>query len=86
MQIVNLCWTGQGLAVTATSVVMQRLMKIIEKRQKRGGKRARKWRKRKSSINIALRVGTLNVGTMTRKGREIADLLERRKLDKVKGK
>jgi exonuclease III len=28
-----------------------------------------------------LRIGSLNVGTLTRKGREIVDLVERRKLD-----
>ena len=28
-----------------------------------------------------MRVGTINIGTLTGKGREIADLMERRKMD-----
>lgn len=30
---------------------------------------------------MEVRVGTLNVGTMTGKGRELADMMERRKVD-----
>ena len=30
---------------------------------------------------MELKVGTLNVGTMTGKGRELADMMERRKVD-----
>ena len=53
--------------------------------QRRGGKQWRKRRqrneKRKKAKKIKLRVATLNVGTMTRKGREVADLMERRGMD-----
>ena len=53
--------------------------------QRRGGKqwRRRKERneERKKAKKIKLRVATLNVGTMTGKGREVADLLERRGVD-----
>ena len=53
--------------------------------QRRGGKqwRRRKERdeERKKAKKITLRVATLNVGTMTGKGREVADLMERRGLD-----
>ena len=31
--------------------------------------------------SVEVRVGTLNVGTMTGKGRELADMMERRKVD-----
>ncbi|KAK3527878.1 hypothetical protein QTP86_009837 [Hemibagrus guttatus] len=44
----------------------------------RGGKREGEKRKGKS---VGLRIGTLNVGTMTGKGRELADMMERRKVD-----
>ncbi|MCI4395274.1 hypothetical protein PGIGA_G00178440 [Pangasianodon gigas] len=40
----------------------------------------RKREKRKGK-SVGLRIGTLNVGTMTGKGRELADMMERRKVD-----
>ena len=53
--------------------------------QRRGGKqwRRRKERneERKKAKKIKLRVATLNVGTMTGKGREVADLTKRRGVD-----
>ena len=53
--------------------------------QRRGGKqwRRRKERneERKKAKKIKLRVATLNVGTMTGKGRKVADLMERRGVD-----
>ena len=53
--------------------------------QRRGGKqwRRRKERneERKKAKKIKLKVATLNVGTMTGKGREVADLMERRGMD-----
>ena len=52
---------------------------------KKGGKqwRRRKERneQRKKAKKIKLRVATLNVGTMTGKGRQVADLMERRGVD-----
>ena len=38
-------------------------------------------KKRKKAKKIKLMVATLNVGTMTGKGREVADLMERRRVD-----
>uniref|UniRef100_A0A3Q1IPY2 Uncharacterized protein n=1 Tax=Anabas testudineus TaxID=64144 RepID=A0A3Q1IPY2_ANATE len=38
-------------------------------------------RKLHCSRSIGLRIGTLNVGTLTGKGRELADMMERRKVD-----
>ena len=52
--------------------------------QRRGGKqwkRKERNKVRKKVKKIKLRVATLNVGTMTGKGREVADLMERRRLD-----
>ena len=53
--------------------------------QRKGGKqwRRRKERneERKKAKKIKLRVATLNFGTMTGKGRDVADLMERRGLD-----
>ena len=56
------------------------------RREGREGRRGRKRRKerneeRKKAKNIKLRVATLNVGTMTGKGRKVADLMERRGVD-----
>ena len=49
------------------------------------GKGGKQWRRRKErneerkkAKKINLRVATLNVGTMTGKGREVADFMERR--------
>ena len=36
---------------------------------------------RKKATRVELKVGTLNVGTMTGKSRELADVMERRKVD-----
>ncbi|KAK3533327.1 hypothetical protein QTP70_016033 [Hemibagrus guttatus] len=44
-------------------------MRVHRQREKRKGK------------SVGLRIGTLNVGTMTGKGRELADMMERRKVD-----
>ena len=53
--------------------------------QRRGGKqwRRRKERneERKKAKKIKLRIATLNVGTMTGKGREVTDFMERRGVD-----
>ena len=53
--------------------------------QRRGGKQLRRKKgrneERKKAKKIKLKVATLNVGTMTGKGREVADLMERRGVD-----
>ena len=53
--------------------------------QRRGGKQWRRKKERneerKKAKKIKLKVATLNVGTMTGKGREVADLMERRGVD-----
>ena len=51
--------------------------------QRRGGKQWRRRREmeRKKAKKIKLRVATLNVGTMTGKGRKVADIMEQRGVD-----
>ncbi|KAK3566615.1 hypothetical protein QTP86_001540 [Hemibagrus guttatus] len=52
-----------------------------EGRRSRGGGRVRRQREKRKGKSVGLRIGTLNVGTMTGKGRELADMMERRKVD-----
>ncbi|KAK3570552.1 hypothetical protein QTP86_022502 [Hemibagrus guttatus] len=47
----------------------------------RGGRRVRRQREKRKGKSVGLRIGTLNVGAMTGKGRELADMMERRKVD-----
>ena len=53
--------------------------------QKRDGKQWRRKKERneerKKAKKIKMRVATLNIGTMASKGREVADLMERRGMD-----
>ncbi|KAK3564131.1 hypothetical protein QTP86_007801 [Hemibagrus guttatus] len=46
-----------------------------------GGRRVHRQREKRKGKSVGLRIGTLNVGTMTGKGRELADVMERRKVD-----
>ncbi|KAK3545113.1 hypothetical protein QTP70_000833 [Hemibagrus guttatus] len=50
-------------------------------RRSGGGRRVRRQREKRKGKSVGLRIGTLNVGTMTGKGRELADMMERRKVD-----
>ncbi|KAK3511358.1 hypothetical protein QTP70_005291 [Hemibagrus guttatus] len=50
-------------------------------RRSRGGRRVHRQREKRKCKSVGLRIGTLNVGTMTGKGRELADMMERRKVD-----
>ena len=47
----------------------------------RGGRRIQYRREKRKTKIVTLKIGSLNVGTMTGKGRELADMMERRKLD-----
>ena len=51
------------------------------KSRNRGGKRVKKQRKVLKGRRSLIRVGTLNIGTMTGRGRELADMMERRNVD-----
>ncbi|KAK3571166.1 hypothetical protein QTP86_003662 [Hemibagrus guttatus] len=50
-------------------------------RRSRRGRRVHRQREKRKGKSVGLRIGTLNVGTMTGKGRELADVMERRKVD-----
>ncbi|MDJ0933710.1 MAG: endonuclease/exonuclease/phosphatase family protein [Breoghania sp.] len=54
---------------------------MSQRRRQRGGRRVQRRRERRKGKSLEVRVGTLNVGTMTGKGRELADAMNRRKLD-----
>ena len=54
---------------------------IENKRRKRGGRRVKRQRRLWKGRRTLVRVGTLNIGTMTGRGRELADLMERRNVD-----
>ncbi|KAI5610013.1 hypothetical protein C0J50_5366 [Silurus asotus] len=49
--------------------------------EKRGGRRLQRRQGKEQCRRVEVRVGSLKVGTMTGKGREIADMMERRKVD-----
>ena len=53
----------------------------VGQRRKRGGKHVRDKHKRRIGRNIEVNVGTLNVGTMTGKGRYLADMMVKRKVE-----
>ena len=76
-----------GLLMTASGAAQQgtcgnyATAKHSENTRKRGGRRVKRqrkvWKRRRSLV----RMGTLNIGTMTGRGRELVDLMERRKVD-----
>ncbi|KAF7711439.1 hypothetical protein C0J45_0417 [Silurus meridionalis] len=49
------------------------------------GRRLQRQQGKEKCRRVVAQVGTLNVGTMTGKGREVADMMERRKVDMFKG-
>ena len=81
-------WSRPGLPTTASGVAQQgtcgnyATAKHSEnKSRKRGGKRVKKQREVWKGRRTLIRVGTLNIGTMTGKGRELAGMMERRNVD-----
>ena len=77
-----------GLPTTASGVAQQgtcgnyAAAKHSEnKSRKRGGKLVKKQREVWKGRRSLIRVGTLNIGTMTGRGRELADMMERRNVD-----
>ena len=77
-----------GLPTTASGVAQQgtcgnyATAKHCEnKSKKRGGKRVKKQREAWKGRCSLIRVGTLNIGTMTGRGKELADMMERRNVD-----
>ena len=77
-----------GLPTTASGVAQQdtcgnyATVKHSEnKSRKRGGKRVKKQREAWKGRRLLIRVGTLNIRTMTGRGRELADMMEQRNID-----
>ena len=73
-----------GITTTVTSDRAPRAAGGHANWMQRGGKQWRREERneeRKKAKKIKLKVATLNVGTMTGKGREVADLMERRGVD-----
>ena len=52
----------------------------VGQRQRRGGKSVQRKRDKRKVRSVSLKFGTLNVGTITGKSRELADMMERRKV------
>ena len=61
--------------------IMLLLNKVKTKRRKRGGKRVKRQRKVWKGRRSLVRVDTLNIETMTGRGRELADMMEQRNVD-----
>ncbi|KAI5093469.1 hypothetical protein C0J45_16607 [Silurus meridionalis] len=75
-----------GLTTTATGIVSRQgtdgnWATVGRRRRRRGGRRLQRRQGKKQCRRVEVRVGTLNVGTMMGKGREVADMMERRKVD-----
>ena len=75
-----------GLPPTASGVAQQGTCGNYataseNKSRKRGGSRVKRQREVWKGRCSLIRVGTLNIGTMTGRGRELADMMERRNVD-----
>ena len=77
-----------GLPTTASGVAQQgtcgnyaTAKQSENKSRKRRGRRVKKQREAWKGRCSLIRVGTLNIGTMTERGRELADMMERRNVD-----
>ncbi|KAF7706367.1 hypothetical protein HF521_019621 [Silurus meridionalis] len=79
-------WSRPGLPMTATGIVSLQgtggnWATVGQRRRKKGEKRLQRQQGKEKCRRVEVRVGTLNVGTMTGKGREVADMMERRTVD-----
>ena len=78
-------WSRPGITTTVTSDWAPRAIGgHATWMQRRGGnqwRRKERNKKRKKAKKIKLGITTLNMGTMAGKGREVADLMERRGVD-----
>ena len=77
-----------GLPTTASGVAQQgtcgnyAIAKQSENKiRKRGGRRVKKQRKVRKGRRSLIRVGTLNIGTMTGRGRDLEDMTKRKNVD-----
>ena len=81
-------WSRPGLPTTASGVAQQgtcgnyTTAKHSENKSgKKGGKQVKKQREVWKETRLLIRVGTLNIGTMTGSGKELADMMKRRNVD-----
>ena len=74
-----------GLPTTALSVAQQgtfgNYATAKHSENKRGGRRVKKQRKYRKQRRSLIRVGTLNIRTITGRGRKLADIMEQRNVD-----
>ena len=63
------------------SVEIMLLLGLGKQEQKRGGRQVKRLQKLWKGRRTLIRVGTLNIGTMTVRGRKLADMLEQRNVD-----
>ena len=81
-------WSRPGLPTTASGVAQQDTCKNYptakqseNKRGKRGGRRVKKQRETWKGRRSLIRVGTLNIGTMTGRIKKLVDMMDRRNVD-----
>ena len=68
--------TASGVAQQGTCENYATVKHCKNKSKKRGGKRVKKQREAWKGRRSLIRVGTLNIETMTGRGRELADMME----------
>ena len=78
--------SGTGSTTTTSSAVnlqgtVRNWTTVGRRQRRRGGKSVRRKRDKRKVRSVSLKFGTLNVGTITGKSRELADMMERRKVD-----
>ena len=73
--------TASGVAQQGTSGSYAAAKHNENKSRKRGGKRVKNQQEAWKGKRSLIRVGILNIGTMTGRGRELADMMERRNVD-----
>ena len=79
-------WSRPVLPTTVSGVAQQGTCENYvtaseNKSRKRGGRRVKRQREVWKGRRSLIRVGTLNIGTITGRGREQADIMERRNVD-----
>ena len=81
-------WSQPGLPTTTSDIVQQGTCGNYDtaehsenKRRKRGGRQVKRQQKVWKGRHSLVRVGTLNSGTMTGRGRELADLMVQKNVD-----
>ena len=73
--------TASGVAQQGTCGNFATAKHSENKKRKRVGRRVKKQREVWKGRRSLIRVGTLNIGTMTGRGKELADMMERRNVD-----